>query len=84
MSTEEKPVVIFSLGDSAQFLYGDGNDERKAENIALDSGDVVIFGGKSRHIYHCVRSFIPNSAPKKLLEETELLPGCLSLAFKEV
>ena len=48
------PIVSFSIGDSAEFLYGDQADAEKADKIKLESGDVLIFGGKSRRIFHGV------------------------------
>ncbi|KAF3450507.1 hypothetical protein FNV43_RR06591 [Rhamnella rubrinervis] len=80
---ERLSVVSFSVGDSAEFLYGDERDVYKADRVILESGDVLIFGGVSRHIYHGVSSIIPNTAPKKLLEETRLCPGRLNLTFRE-
>ncbi|KAH7514720.1 hypothetical protein FEM48_Zijuj11G0120500 [Ziziphus jujuba var. spinosa] len=77
------PVVSFSNGDSGEVLYGDDRDEYAAENIILESGDLLIFGGKSRHIFHGVRPVIPNSAPKELLEEIGLRPGRLNLTFRK-
>ncbi|KAL1331172.1 hypothetical protein HN51_048442 [Arachis hypogaea] len=77
------PVVSFSIGDSAEFIYGDHRDVDKAENAVLDSGDVVIFGGVSRLIFHGVSSIIPNSAPKKLLQDIMLSPGRLNLTFRQ-
>lgn len=77
------PVVSFSIGDSADFLYGDQRDVGKAEKILLESGDVLIFGGKSRLIFHGVTAIHPNTAPKHLLEETNILSGRLNLTFRE-
>ncbi|KAF5476365.1 hypothetical protein F2P56_008089 [Juglans regia] len=77
------PVVSLSLGDSAEFLYGDQRNVDNAERIFLESGDVLFFGGKSRHIFHGVSSIIPKSAPKALLEETRLRPGRLNLTFRQ-
>ncbi|KAJ6765444.1 2OG-FE(II) OXYGENASE FAMILY PROTEIN [Salix purpurea] len=77
------PVVSFSVGDSAEFLYGDQRDVNKADKIVLESGDVLIFGGSSRHIFHGVTSVIPNSSPKALIEETRLRPGRLNLTFRQ-
>ncbi|XP_077236635.1 DNA N(6)-methyladenine demethylase ALKBH1C-like [Tasmannia lanceolata] len=76
------PVVSFSLGDSALFLYGDkkvGN----AKKVILESGDVLIFGGKSRLIYHGVAEILHETAPKLLLDETNLRPGRLNLTFRQ-
>ncbi|XP_030969237.1 uncharacterized protein LOC115989603 isoform X1 [Quercus lobata] len=77
------PVVSFSIGDKADFLFGDQRDVDKAEKVVLESGDVLIFGGKSRLIFHGVTAIHPNSAPKSLLEETKLRPGRLNLTFRQ-
>ncbi|KAG8380196.1 hypothetical protein BUALT_Bualt07G0168300 [Buddleja alternifolia] len=77
------PVVSFSIGDYAEFLYGDQRDIEKADKVVLESGDVLIFGGKSRNIFHGVTSIVPNTAPKPLLEGTDLKPGRLNLTFRE-
>nr|GFB29383.1 oxoglutarate/iron-dependent dioxygenase [Tanacetum cinerariifolium] len=53
------PVVSISIGDSAKFLYGRYRDERKANEVLLKSGDVLIFGGRSRRIFHGVKTIIP-------------------------
>ncbi|KAK4284286.1 hypothetical protein QN277_001140 [Acacia crassicarpa] len=77
------PVVSFSVGDSAEFLYGEERDLEKAEKVVLESGDVLIFGGKSRFVFHGVSCIIPNSAPRELLEATGLRPGRLNLTFRQ-
>lgn len=77
------PVVSFSIGDSADFLYGDERNIDKAEKIVLKSGDVLIFGGRSRHIFHGVTTINPCTAPAALLEETYFRPGRLNLTFRE-
>ena len=77
------PVVSFSIGDAAEFLYGDQRDVELAKKITLESGDVLIFGGKSRHIFHGVASIKPDTAPKPLLEASNLRPGRLNLTFRE-
>ncbi|KAA8540225.1 hypothetical protein F0562_024212 [Nyssa sinensis] len=80
---ERLPVVSFSIGDSAEFLYADQRDTEKPEKIILESGDVLIFGGESRHIFHGVKAILPDTAPKTLLTETGLRPGRLNLTFRE-
>lgn len=77
------PVISISIGDSAEFLYGDQMDTNKAEKVVLKSGDVLIFGGKSRHVYHGVTSIIAETAPQALLQETDLRPGRLNLTFRK-
>ncbi|XP_071696026.1 DNA N(6)-methyladenine demethylase ALKBH1D-like [Rutidosis leptorrhynchoides] len=76
------PVVSISIGDTAEFLYGYTRDKQKASKVWLKSGDVLIFGGKSRHIFHGVDKIIPNSAPLSLTKETTI-PGRLNLTFRK-
>ena len=77
------PVVSFSVGNTAEFLYGDERDVDKATKVLLESGDVLIFGGKSRHIFHGVEAILPNTTPHALLEETNFRPGRLNLTFRQ-
>uniref|UniRef100_A0A0E0GVK0 Fe2OG dioxygenase domain-containing protein n=1 Tax=Oryza nivara TaxID=4536 RepID=A0A0E0GVK0_ORYNI len=77
------PVVSFSLGDTAEFLYGDVNDVDKASKVDLESGDVLIFGGKSRLIFHGVSRIKPKTAPNWLTDEAKLRPGRLNLTFRQ-
>lgn len=77
------PVVSFSIGDSAEFLYGDERDVDMAKEVLLESGDVLIFGGKSRNIFHGVTTIQPKTAPELLLQETNLRPGRLNLTFRQ-
>ncbi|ESQ48573.1 hypothetical protein EUTSA_v10020706mg [Eutrema salsugineum] len=77
------PVVSFSIGDSAEFLYGDQRDTDKADMVVLESGDVLLFGGKSRNVFHGVRSILKDTAPKVLLDQTSLRPGRLNLTFRQ-
>ncbi|KAG9143271.1 hypothetical protein Leryth_010197 [Lithospermum erythrorhizon] len=65
-------MVSISIGDSAEFVYGDQRDLEKAEKVVLESGDVLIFGGSSRHIFHGVTTINAETAPKSLLEESNL------------
>jgi len=77
------PVVSFSIGDSAHFLYGDQRDPDKAQKLLLESGDVLIFGGPSRNVFHGVTAIKPTSAPQFLLQHTNLRPGRLNLTFRQ-
>jgi len=78
------PVVSFSVGDSAIFCYGQERDPEKAEQVALESGDVLIFGGPARMIFHGVTSILPKSAPKELIDKSNLRQGRLNLTFREL
>ncbi|KAK7401648.1 hypothetical protein VNO78_13289 [Psophocarpus tetragonolobus] len=76
------PVVSFSIGDSADFLYSDHRDLDQPHKLLLNSGDVLIFGGPSRLIFHGVSVVHPNTAPALLLQNTNLRPGRLNLTFR--
>lgn len=77
------PVVSLSIGESAEFLYNDHRDTESAKKVILESGDVLIFGGKSRHIFHGVTAIKTRTAPMTLLDETHMRPGRLNLTFRE-
>ncbi|KAI3785835.1 hypothetical protein L1987_44961 [Smallanthus sonchifolius] len=77
------PVVSISIGDTAEFLYGHSRDKYKSNSVLLQSGDVLIFGGKSRLIFHGVKQVLPNTAPLPLLQETALRPGRLNLTLRQ-
>ncbi|KAG9455987.1 hypothetical protein H6P81_000495 [Aristolochia fimbriata] len=77
------PIVSFSIGDSADFEYSENRDVDSAASIVLESGDVIIFGGKSRLIFHGVPKIHSGTAPEQLLEETNLRPGRLNLTFRQ-
>ena len=76
------PVISFSIGDSADFLYADHRDLDQPKKLLLQSGDVLIFGGPSRNLFHGVASIHPNTAPNLLLQHTNLCPGRLNLTFR--
>jgi alkylated DNA repair dioxygenase AlkB len=77
------PVVSFSVGDSAEFVYGKQPDISIADKVVLESGDVLIFGGPSRMIYHGVTRVVHESSPSWLIEATNLRPGRLNLTFRQ-
>jgi alkylated DNA repair protein (DNA oxidative demethylase) len=74
------PVVTISLGDTAVFRMA-GTDRRTAPftDIALRSGDLLVFGGVNRRIYHGVPKVISGTAPQWL----DLPPGRLSITVRE-
>jgi DNA oxidative demethylase len=48
------PVVSVSLGLSAIFLWGGLTRRERTRRIGLHSGDVVVWGGPARLVYHGV------------------------------
>ena len=60
------PVVSLSLGDTARFLFGGLRRRDPVQAVALESGDVFVFGGPARLRYHGVSRTVPGSAPPEL------------------
>ncbi|XP_076935244.1 DNA N(6)-methyladenine demethylase ALKBH1C-like [Bidens hawaiensis] len=71
------PVVSIFIGEAAEFVYRQSG-ATKLKSVLLQSGDVLIYGGRSRSIYHGVTQ-IRQSMPLPLLQETGLKSGCLNL-----
>ena len=75
---EGAPVVSFSIGDTARFLFGGLRRREPIQKIPLESGDVFVFGGPSRLRYHGVARIDPGTAPAGLGFE-----GRLNLTFRK-
>lgn len=52
------PVVSFSIGASAIFQIGGFTRNSETQNVILDSGDILIFGGESRLRFHGISKII--------------------------
>lgn len=72
------PVVSFSIGDTARFLFGGLRRRDPVEKLRLESGDAFVFGGAARLRYHGVTRIEPGTAPAGLPFE-----GRLNLTFRE-
>ena len=72
------PVVSISLGDTARFLFGGMKRRDPVESMALESGDVFVFGGPARLRYHGVSRVVPATSPAELA-----LSGRLNLTFRQ-
>jgi len=48
----DAPVLSISLGDSAVFRFGTAAGRSHTRTLNLNSGDVLMFGGPSRLMYH--------------------------------
>jgi alkylated DNA repair protein (DNA oxidative demethylase) len=76
----EAPVVTLSLGDDCIFRFaGVGRRTAPFVDVHLRSGDLLVFGGPSRRIYHGVAKLLDGSAPPGL----GLPPGRLSITLRE-
>ncbi|ABF40009.1 DNA-N1-methyladenine dioxygenase [Candidatus Koribacter versatilis Ellin345] len=49
-----QPIVSVSLGLPATFQFGEVENRRGAQNVAVRHGDVVVWGGTARLAYHGV------------------------------
>jgi alkylated DNA repair protein (DNA oxidative demethylase) len=76
----DAPVVTLSLGDTCVFRLA-GIDRRTGPftDVDLRSGDLLVFGGPSRRIYHGVPKVVEATAPAGL----GLPPGRLSITVRE-
>jgi alkylated DNA repair protein (DNA oxidative demethylase) len=76
----DAPVVTISLGDSCIFRLA-GVDRRTGPftDLELRSGDLLVFGGPNRRIYHGVPKVLDGTAPGGL----GLPPGRLSITLRE-
>jgi DNA oxidative demethylase len=74
------PVVTISLGDTCTFRLA-GVDRRTGPftDIEMRSGDLLVFGGPNRRIYHGVPKVFPGTGPPDL----GLPPGRLSITVRE-
>jgi DNA oxidative demethylase len=76
----DAPVVTISLGDTATFRMA-GIDRRTGPftDVELRSGDLLVFGGVNRRIFHGVPKVATGTAPDGL----GLPPGRLSITLRE-
>lgn len=67
-------VISFNIGDHCDFLVAPtkpkisqnnplSNPSNLAHRIHLSSGDILVFGGPSRFIWHSIYNIHPNTAP---------------------
>ncbi len=73
-------MVTISLGDTCVFRMA-GTDRRTAPftDVHLASGDLLVFGGTNRRIYHGVPKVLDGTGPDWL----DLPPGRLSITVRE-
>jgi DNA oxidative demethylase len=59
-----QPIVSVSLGLPATFLFGGMERSSPTRKIRLEHGDVVVWGGKSRMVYHGINTLKPGDHPE--------------------
>ncbi|RUO72328.1 DNA oxidative demethylase AlkB [Pseudidiomarina sediminum] len=57
------PIVSFSLGLPAQFLWGGWQRSDKVQRIRLQHGDVVVWGGEDRLRFHGIAKVAGGNHP---------------------
>ncbi len=58
------PVVSLSVGDTCRFRFGNTETRtRPYVDLTLASGDLFVFGGRSRLAFHGVTTILPGTAP---------------------
>jgi DNA oxidative demethylase len=57
------PIVSVSLGLAAVFLWGGTQRADRPRRIRLESGDVVVWGGPTRFVYHGVAPLAEGEHP---------------------
>jgi alkylated DNA repair protein (DNA oxidative demethylase) len=74
------PVVTLSIGDTATFRFA-GVDRRTGPftDVEMRSGDLVVFGGANRRIFHGVPKVLAGTAPLALADA----PFRLSITVRE-
>jgi alkylated DNA repair protein (DNA oxidative demethylase) len=58
----DAPVLSVSLGDSGYFRFGTANLKGETRRLKLNSGDVLVFGGPARLMYHGIDRILPGSS----------------------
>lgn len=56
------PILSLSLGDSCRFRYGGETRRDRSATVRLDSGDIVVFGGPARLMFHGVDRILPGTS----------------------
>jgi alkylated DNA repair protein (DNA oxidative demethylase) len=59
----EQPIVSVSLGLPASFAFYGLTRGGRGRGVALEDGDVLVWGGPSRLVYHAVRPIKPGMHP---------------------
>ena len=70
------PILSLSHGDSCRFRYGGDNRRDPSATVRLDSGDILVFGGPARLMFHGVDRVSPGTST--LLEP----PGRINLTLR--
>lgn len=74
------PVVVINIGSDANLLHGMTREVAKQQSIDTSSGDVIVFGGPARSMYHGLNNVNPDKCPDFLEFKN---PGLLTITLKQ-
>eukprot|EP00392_Amoebophrya_sp_AT5.2_P002392 g2397.t1 len=70
VDTADVPVVLINIGESVKISYTMGatppSEGGRKLAVTVKSGDALVFGNKSRDLYHGVDEVLPNTRPPDL------------------
>ncbi|WVZ92265.1 hypothetical protein U9M48_038345 [Paspalum notatum var. saurae] len=81
--TKGLPFISISIGDTAEFLFGDTRDQDQATKINLESVTFSYSVENQDSLFHGVSHVKTNTAPSWLKEETGMRPGRINLTFRQ-
>jgi len=73
-------VMGICIGGACEFSYSNDapGGDKKPKVVRLESGDVYLFGGESRLLWHGVTRILPRTSPPSL----RLIPGRLNVTLR--
>lgn len=94
----DRPIVIASVGDAADFGYRCACNASPANinapkykcqkhperSVRLESGDVLVFGGPARDLVHALLRVYPHTAPPELQFPNPPGAGRVSVTWRDV
>ncbi len=57
----DAPVLSLSLGESAVFRFGPARQHSSTQTVVLESGDILVFGGPARFMFHGIDRILPGT-----------------------
>ncbi|CAE8679461.1 unnamed protein product [Polarella glacialis] len=62
---KERPIVMANLGDAGDFGFKLRKNDPD-QSVRLNSGDVIVFGGRARDLVHAMLRVHPDTAPSEI------------------
>eukprot|EP00440_Ansanella_granifera_P075108 gb/GFBE01081509.1/.p1 GENE.gb/GFBE01081509.1/~~gb/GFBE01081509.1/.p1 ORF type:complete len:314 (+),score=42.13 gb/GFBE01081509.1/:1-942(+) len=79
---KDRPIVMASLGDTAEFGYKMHASEPD-RSVKLESGDVIVFGGRARDLIHAMLRVYEGTAPQQLVVPAQPGKGRISVTWRD-